>query len=106
MSDWVTDRPPRAGEIKDYETTYVTIQKEALGKVSKFVTQMSGFIIRAYFGGEWRYTETILAWYPVPQPWDEQREAEEAAKVIAAMMHDEKARELIHSEHGDAASHS
>ena len=97
MSGWITDRPPTAGEIKDNETTYVTIQKDALGKVTKFTTRMSGFIIRTYFGEEWRFTETVLAWYPVPEPYDEDREAREAAELLMAMRtgDDEKLRQCL-----------
>lgn len=106
MSEWIHDRPPRNDEMKDNDLTFVTIRKEALGVVSKFVCRMSGFNIKAYFGEEWRFTETIIAWLPKPEPWDEDKEAAEAAAVVAAMRHDAKARDLIQKENGDAASRS
>jgi len=92
MSEWIHDRAPREDEIKDNEVTYITVHKDALGVVSRFVTRMSGFKIRCYFGEMYEFTKTIIAWLPMPEPWDEDKEAAEAAKLYAAMVHGDNAK--------------
>jgi hypothetical protein len=94
-SEWVTDRAPTYDEVKDHELAYVTIEQDALGVVSRRVAQMSGFMVRTYLGEQFRYAQTMLAWYSPPQPWDEEAEAKEAAQVVAAMRDDAKARNMI-----------
>jgi hypothetical protein len=84
-SEWVTDRAPTYDEVKDHELAYVTIEQDALGVVSRRVAQMSGFMVRTYLGEQFRYAQTMLAWYSPPQPWDEEAEAKESAEIIAAM---------------------
>lgn len=97
MSNWVHDRKPTDDELKDYDLTFVTIEKDSLGTVTKFVRRMSGFMIKAYFGGQWQFTETIVAWMPIPNPWDEAKEAEETARLLMAMRSgdDAKLRECL-----------
>jgi hypothetical protein len=93
--EWVTDRRPTYDEVKDHEIAYVTIEQDALGIVSRRVEQMSGFMVRTHLGYQFRYAQRMLAWYAPPQAWDEQREIEEAAQVVAAMRDDAKARNMI-----------
>ena len=93
--EWVTDRAPTYEEVKDNELAYVTVRIDALGKVRIERDQFSGFIIRCRFGREWTYAHTLVAWYAPPLPWDEEREIEEAAQVVAAMRDDAKARKMI-----------
>jgi hypothetical protein len=69
--EWVTDRAPTYDEVKDHEIAYVTIEQDALGIVSRRVEQMSGFMVRTHLGEQFRYAQTMLAWYSPPQPWDE-----------------------------------
>jgi hypothetical protein len=83
--EWVTDRAPTYDEVKDHELAYVTVCIDALGKVRVERSQFSGFVIRCRFGCEWTYAHTLVAWYSPPLAWDEQREIEEAAEIIAAM---------------------
>jgi hypothetical protein len=100
MSQWIYDRAPRNDELKDNDLTFVTILKETPMRKFKFVCRMSGSNIKAYFGQEWRYSKTILAWLPVPEPWDEDKEAEEAARLLVAMRSgdDAKLRECLGNE--------
>jgi hypothetical protein len=51
--------------------------------------------VRTHLGYQFRYAQRMLAWYAPPQAWDEQREIEEAAQVVAAMRDDAKARNMI-----------
>jgi len=100
MSEWIHDRAPTAAEIKDNEVTYVTVHKDALGVVSRVVTRMSGFTLRTYFGEMYEFAKTIVAWLPMPEPWDEDKEAAEAANLLMAMRSgdDAKLRECLKDE--------